>query len=106
VLSFSAVAGSAQHGKQVLGHHGRLPWLQRRDVVNGQVSGRLACEAPRELFAHLTAQLAPSRVSVGAAPNWPVSLTLSLRHDLIGAGLATVADALQDAAGQARTGEA
>lgn len=90
----------------MLGHHGRLPRLKWCDVVNGQVSGRSTCEAPRELFTHLTAQLAPLRVSVGAAPDWPVSLTLSLRHDLIGAGLATVADALQDSAGQARTGEA
>ncbi len=75
-------------------------------MINGQVSRRSTCEAPRELFAHLTAQLAPCRVSVGAAPDWPVSLALPLRDDLVGAGLATVADALQDAAGQARTGEA
>jgi hypothetical protein len=90
----------------VLGHHGRLPRLQRRDVINGEVSRRSTCEAPRELFTHLTAQLAPSRVGVWAAPDWPVSLTLSLRDDLVGAGLATVADALQDAAAQARAGEA
>jgi hypothetical protein len=87
-------------------NYGRLPRLQRRNVVNGQVSRRSTCEAPRELFAHLTAQLSPSRVSVGAAPDWPVSLTLALGDDLVGAGLATVADALQDAAGQACTGEA
>jgi hypothetical protein len=87
-------------------NHGRLPRLKGCDVVNGQVSGRSTCEAPRKLFAHLTAQLAPRRVSVWAAPYWAVSLLLPLRDDLIGAGLAAIAHALQDAAGQASTGEA
>jgi len=72
--------------------------MQGRDVVNSEVSRRSTCEAPRKLFAHLAAQLAPSGVSVRAAPDWRVSLALSLRDDFVGAGLATVADSLQDAA--------
>ena len=106
MLSLLAMARTAEHGEQVLGHHGGLPRLQGDDVVNGQVSGRSTCEAPRELLAHLAAQLAPCRVSIGAAPNWAIAFTLALGDDLIGAGLATVAHSLQDAASQASPGEA
>jgi hypothetical protein len=106
VLSLLAMARTTEHSEQMLGHNGRLPRLQGDDVVNGQVGGRSTCKAPRELLAHLAAQLAPCRVSVGTPPNWAIAFTLALRDNLIGAGLATVAHSLQDAAGQASPGEA
>jgi hypothetical protein len=70
-------------------------------MIHGQVSRRLAGEAPRVFSSHLTTQAPPLRVSVGAARTRAIPLPLPFGDDLVGAWLAAIADALQDSAAQA-----
>ena len=96
-----AVAGAAEHPQEFFRYYGALPRLQRVHVINGEVGGAAASLAPRVFTPHLRAQAAPCRVSVGL---W-AALPLPLCRDLICAGTASVAYALQHATGQAGAGK-